>query len=330
MIKISSFLLSICLFLNGLNALDMPIEHAQVMNAALTEVFNVIEAESVERLLKGMSSPGLYKISVEGKAYVVRFSNIKRSFEDKKRELDAMRSASSRGLAPNIIYSNLDDGITIMDYIEPTPVNPLSHDSLWLLGTGMRQIHEGPAFVRSPSVFDVVKYFEGLMSGFKPSVVTKASELLNELTLELKPLLVEKPCHLDLNPNNILYSNGKIYFIDWELAGQGDPFFDLATPVILYSMDQNQENTLLNAYFERVPQPEETLKFEKMKRVAMIYYGFALIGISQLQGEAPVSDEEIQSLPNPSELAREGDKIFPRGIQRFGLALLRKALNGEI
>jgi hypothetical protein len=324
--KISSSILSICLFLNVVHATDIPFEHVNVMNSALVDVFNVSEAESIERLLKGMSSPGLYKISVEGKAYVVRFCNINRSLEDKQRELDAMLSASKRGLAPKVIYSNLEDGLIIMDYIDPTPTNPLSQDSLRLLGSGMRQIHEGPTFGRSASIFDVAKYFESLMSGSKPTVVTKASELLKELALELQPFLVEKPCHHDINPNNILYSDGKIYFIDWELAGQGDPFFDLATPVILYSMDQNQEDAVLHAYFGRSPLHEELIKFEKMKTVAMIYYGFALVAISQARGEAPVSDEEIQSLPSPRELAREGDKIFPKGMQRYGLALLLKAI----
>lgn len=328
--KFPSLILSICLFLNSLHSVDMPIEHERVMSSALSEVFNTTQAESVERLLKGMSSPGLYKISVEGNAYVVRFCNTKRSLEDKQRELDAMLSASKRGLAPKVIYSNLEDGLIIMDYIDPIPTNPFSKDSLRLLGTGIRQIHEGPTFGRSASIFDVLKYFESLMSGSKPSVVIKASELLNELAMELKPFLVEKPCHHDINPNNILYSDGKIYFIDWELAGQGDPFFDLATPVILYSMDQNQEDAVLNAYFERAPFPEEKFKFEKMKSVAMIYYGFALIAISQARGEGPVSDEEIQSLPSPRELAREGDKVFPKGMQRYGLALLRKALESPL
>lgn len=328
--KLHFIILFLCLFLNGVNATDVPVEHQRILNSALLEAFNVPEAESIERLLKGMSSPGLYKISIEGKAYVVRFSNSKRSLTDKQRELEAMLIASERGLAPNVIYANVMDGIIIMDFIDASKngrtFSPLSEESLKLLGTGMRQIHEGPVFGERASFFDFARYFENLMGEEKPSLVKKASILLDQLQLDLKDILVEKPCHHDLNPNNILYSEGKIYFIDWELAGQGDPFFDLATPLVLYGMDQNQEKIMLHAYFERELSEVEISKFQKMKSVAMIYYGFALVGISRIQGEDFASEDEIQSLPSLNEMRSDGEKVFPKGMQRFGLALLRQAL----
>lgn len=89
-------------------------------------------------------------------------------------------------------------------------------------------------------------------------------------------------------------------------------------------MSQQQEGTLLNAYFGRSPSAEDVYKFEKMKAVARIYYGFALVLIS-IQTEPYISDEEIQTLPNPNEIVREGT-LFSRNMQRFGFALLRKAL----
>lgn len=315
-------ILFVCLFAY---AAGMPVEHEEAMNAALWEVFHVTEPESVERLLKGMSSPGLYKISVDGKAYVVRFSNTNRSMEDKERELHAMQIAAGYGLAPRIIYASIERGIIIMDYIESAR-HSLSEDRLRLLGAGLRKIHDGPAFSQTASIFEIASYFESLMGEEKPSLVRKASLVLDELQRELKDLLIEKPCHNDLNPNNILYSDGKIYFIDWECAGQGDPYFDLASPIVLFGMNQDQENTVLHAYFGRKPLAEEFYKFQKMKSFTGIYYGFALVGISHSQGEEFISEAEIDSLPALQEMHGDGDKIFPMGIQRFGLALLREAL----
>lgn len=330
--KLHLIILQIFLFLN-VYATDIPLEHTRIMNAALMKVFNISNPESIERFSNGFSSPGLYKISVSGKDYVVRFSSKNKSLEDRQRELDAMQIVAEQGLAPKIIYANPMEGIIIMDFINASKnsktFNPLSEVSLKLLGTGMRKIHEGPAFKKTTSVFDTIKHFESTQQGEIPSTIIQAFILLDELHFDLRELLIKKPCHNDLNPNNILFSEGKIYFIDWEFAGQADPFFDLASPVILYAMSEKQEKTVLNAYFEREPYFEEVLKFQKMKKVAMIYYGSALVSISLAQGEDLISEKEIQSLPCVEELLKDGDKLFPKGIQRYGLALMRKALDNS-
>ena len=52
--RLHFIILFICLFLNVLTAIDIPIEHKSVMNSALLEVFNVDQPESIERLLKGL------------------------------------------------------------------------------------------------------------------------------------------------------------------------------------------------------------------------------------------------------------------------------------
>ncbi len=317
-IKLRKILLFFCLLVSVLQAADIPHEHEEALNSVVSKVFQASEPDLIERLLKGLSSPGLYKIEVAGKCYVVRFSNTRRSLEDRQRELHAMQVASEIGIAPKVIYADLQEGIIVMDFIATSVTNPLSDESLELLGRAMREVHDGPSFHSGHSVFEDVKYFESLMPDDKPAIIVQSSNVLAQLQMELK--LIEKPCHNDLNPNNVLYSNGKVYFIDWEHAGQGDPFFDIVTPIVLYRMDQHKQDILLNAYFERKLNSEESIKLQKMKTVAQIFYGFALIGISLMQGQAHLTEDEISS----SE-----EIIFPQGMQRFGFALLRQAQEGE-
>lgn len=311
-------ILLLCLFLNVLCADTISLEHTKSINNALEKVFHVTHPDSIERLTKGLSSPGLYKITLNGKAYVVRFAPKIRSLEDKLRELNAMEIAAAIGLAPAIVFADSCEGLLIMDFIETSGTLDLK-----LLAVGMRKIHEGPPFAETiMSVFDVIDYFMGRIGGALPTL-TEAFALAKQLQSELTPLMIKKPCHQDLNPNNILFSEGRVYIIDWELAGQGDPFFDLATPIVLYSLNEQAEKTFLDGYFLRELLPEEAFKLNKMKKFALIYYGLALISISQKNGEQLLSEVEIQSLPCIQELVKEG---FPQCIQRLGFAYLRQAI----
>ncbi|MDR0555606.1 MAG: phosphotransferase [Holosporaceae bacterium] len=36
------------------------------------------------------------------------------------------------------------------------------------------------------------------------------------------------PCHLDLHPENMIYSNGNWYLIDFERVSLFDPYYDVA------------------------------------------------------------------------------------------------------
>lgn len=320
----------ICLFLNVLHGHEIPLEHSNTINLAINKVFNFNHLDYIEHMSGGFSSPGIYKISIDGKAYVVRFYGERRSLEDRQRESDAMEIAAKQGLAPKIHYKDPIEGILIMDFIDTSnsPENniPLSEASLDLLGTSLQKLHAGPDFKETVSIFDTARYFANAIQGEKPSIFIQASELLNEIQWILNEHLEKKPCHNDLNPNNILFSGDEIYFIDWEAAGQGDPFFDLATPVVLYAMNERQEKTLLNGYFKRELLPYEVFKFHKMKKVAMILYGYALVYISQLQGENLMNEEEIECLPHIEELLEAKAMLFPKGIQQCGFAFLRKAL----
>jgi hypothetical protein len=129
-------IVKICLFLNVLYSSEIPFEHTNIINATVEKVFNVNQLDAIDRISGGFSSPGLYKISVAGKAYVVRFYVENCSLEDRLRELEAMEIAAEQGLAPKIIYASPLDGILIMDFIDtsknPEKFNLLSEANLKL------------------------------------------------------------------------------------------------------------------------------------------------------------------------------------------------------
>jgi thiamine kinase-like enzyme len=56
------------------------------------------------------------------------------------------------------------------------------------------------------------------------------------------------PCHNDLLNANFL-DDGDIRIVDWEYAGMGDRFFDLANFSVNHDFDLDTDRRLLSAYF---------------------------------------------------------------------------------
>jgi len=55
-------------------------------------------------------------------------------------------------------------------------------------------------------------------------------------------------CHHDLNYKNILFSKN-IKLLDWEYAYKDDRYFDLASFIIEFKLNKNEETIFLKAYF---------------------------------------------------------------------------------
>jgi thiamine kinase-like enzyme len=58
------------------------------------------------------------------------------------------------------------------------------------------------------------------------------------------------PCHDDLLPGNLLWDGARVRIVDWEYAGMGDRFFDLANLAVNNDFGPAAEERLLQSYFE--------------------------------------------------------------------------------
>ena len=57
------------------------------------------------------------------------------------------------------------------------------------------------------------------------------------------------PCHNDLLNANFILEGERLWLVDWEYAGMGDRFFDLANFSINHELDDDENAALLEAYF---------------------------------------------------------------------------------
>jgi thiamine kinase-like enzyme len=91
------------------------------------------------------------------------------------------------------------------------------------------------------------------------------------------------PCHNDLLNANFL-DDGAIRIVDWEYAGMGDRFFDLANLSVNHEFGAAEDEVLLDAYFDDASEERlaslAMMKFMSDFREAM--WGVLQSGISEL------------------------------------------------
>jgi len=92
-----------------------------------------------------------------------------------------------------------------------------------------------------------------------------------------------KPCHNDLLNENFLH-DGTIRILDWEYAGMGDIFFDLANLSVHHNFSDEEDRILLESYFSE----EKTSHWARLKIMKIMsdfresMWGLVQIGISSL------------------------------------------------
>src|SRR5262249_31416787 len=135
--------------------------------------------------------------------------------------------------------------------LEPPQVqNP---EMLRRIGTTLKQCHAAPieAHVAEFSVFRAIRDY-----------LDKARERNVDLPAEWNDALVQlqriesqfgaEPlclCHNDLLSGNFVDDGQTLKLIDWEYGGRGNRYFDLGNFAVNLQLTEEQERTLLQAYF---------------------------------------------------------------------------------
>jgi len=93
-----------------------------------------------------------------------------------------------------------------------------------------------------------------------------------------------RPCHNDLLNANFLVDEEQIYVLDWEYAGMGDIFFDLANFSDHHELSDEQDQHMLECYFGEVTKKQTAhLKIMKiMSDLREAMWALVQIGISEL------------------------------------------------
>lgn len=244
----------------------------------LTKYFkNSKEPLLVVRLLGGLSGAENYKITVEGKDYVLRVLNPAESIEIKQREITAATYAGKRSIGPSILYVSDNCSAMIMDYVKGQTLNPsiiAEKENLQALLQTMKRLHESTGdFPRGWTVFERIGIQLEMLLQSKIPVPTEAvNDALKKLGY-IKEIFKDEllvPCHNDLNSLNILVEGKTFKFIDWADSGMDYVFNDLGYFALVNAVKEERHCELLELYLERLPSEQELHLLKLMKKVNML------------------------------------------------------------
>src|ERR1041385_2140785 len=98
----------------------IPDEKSVAVRQALHEAFGVTEFEDIQMMTKGNATSRVFRIVVQGSPFLLKMILRK---DDPSRHFSNMRAAAKAGLAPQVLYTDVEDKVSITDFIEPVTLS---------------------------------------------------------------------------------------------------------------------------------------------------------------------------------------------------------------
>jgi thiamine kinase-like enzyme len=206
----------------------------------------------VERLGGGLTNHN-FKVTVGDEAFVVRVGGRDTDLLgiDRADEHGAALVAAGIGVGPEVV--GYVDGSLVTRFVAGAPVAAdeiAAPATIERVARLLRAIHDGPVLPGRFDSFRVVEsYLETVLArgGRAPEAYENAKATADEIERALGPRPA-RPCHNDLLNANFIADGARLWIVDWEYAGMGDPFFDLANFAVNNGLDENGDRTLLETY----------------------------------------------------------------------------------
>src|SRR5207253_941070 len=165
------------------------------------------------------------------------------------------------------------------------------------VGAALRAVHHGPPFPGRFDAFRVVEAYAATAAarGVRvPPAYPRAKDVADRIEAR-RGRPPRRPCHNDLLNANFIDDGERLWIVDWEYAGMGDPYFDLGSFAVNHELDEGCEAELLDAYGCGDPDAVVLMRFMSDFREAMC--GVVQQGVSELDFDfRSYADEHFERL----------------------------------
>ena len=234
-----------------------------------------------------------FRVSFPGETYVLRIGGKDTELLgiDRCAEHGASLVAAELGLGPEVV--GFVDGCLVTRFV----AGEVGRINVEEVGRLLHRLHGGPAIPGRFDSFRVVEAYRETAAerGVRvPDAYERAHELAGRIEAHRRGAPV-RPCHNDLLSANFIDDGERIRIVDWEYAGMGDPYFDLANFAVNNGLDEEAERALLAAYGGGDPETLVLMRFMSDFREAM--WGVVQQGISELDFDfVAYADEHFERL----------------------------------
>ena len=196
-----------------------------------------------------------FKVELGDEIFVLRMGGAKTELLgiDRAVEHAAGKRAFEVGVGPEVVAFERAEGWLVARFIQGNPISVEEMrrpDVLARVAAALRAFHESAPIPGRFDAWAVVDDYRAtaMAHGMAiPSEFERAREVAERIRAARgSPPLV--PCHNDLLNANFL-DDGAIRIVDWEYAGMGDRFFDLANFSVNHEFTVDDDRRFLAAYF---------------------------------------------------------------------------------
>jgi thiamine kinase-like enzyme len=234
-------------------------ELARQLTDALQRVPETAGRELTFVPLSGGITNRNFLITVAGEAdrYVIRLAGNDTHLLGISREVEhaATVAAAGIGIGPEVVAFIRPEGYLVTRFIDghvPSPAEVHQPATLARVADSIRRIHGGPAI---PGLFVPLRVVEAyralalargvrIPTGWDAAYAT--GQQIERALLDA-PLPLH-PCHNDLLRGNFIDDGERLWIVDWEYAGMGDPFFDLGNFSTNHELTPEEDSALLAVY----------------------------------------------------------------------------------
>jgi thiamine kinase-like enzyme len=262
-----------------------------------------------------------WKVTLDDGTYVLRVAGRDTGLLgiDRAVEHEASLAAAAVGVGPEVVAFVEPEGYLVTRFIEGSIVpeeRMREPDSIRRVAGALRAVHAGPALRMRFISFRIVDDYRSTAFAHGaevPAAYAWARQVARRIE-RARGAFPERPCHNDLLNANFIDDGSRIRIVDWEYAGMGDVFFDLANFSSNHGLDADGRRELLQAYAGAVrPEAEralELMRFMSDFREAM--WGIVQGAVSELDFDfAAYADEHFERLQalaaEPGFVAALGD-----------------------
>jgi len=230
-----------------------------------------------QRLKDGLTNESWLVRAIDSdQAWVVRLSNTSESELqiDRRSEAAILSAVAAAGIGPRVVLCAPERHILVTEFLSGrswTPRAARQVDNLQRVILVLKRLHAMPvpAGAQSIDLRAVVSgYWNTLMArglGARAGTLEQR-ERARQIIVDMQADRMAVLCHNDIHHLNVIDS-GELRLIDWEYAGVGDPYFDLASICCYHAFSDQLRAQLLKLYLGA----ERPSALERLHRMCWLF-----------------------------------------------------------
>jgi aminoglycoside phosphotransferase (APT) family kinase protein len=296
--------------------------------------------ERFEPITVGLSGAGVYAVTTSRGEYVLRVQGRQAGDKSFPQQLRIVRRAADSGVAPAVVHSDEAARALVSVRVPGVPVatalaDPEQRELVFESVVGcLRTVHAlDPSDVaeRDPVSHAHAAWEAGRDRAGFPAWAMSLMPAFEAIASALERDARRVVSHNDVNPVNVLWDGMRAWLVDWEVAGLGHPYYDLAAFAVFLRLGDDVALELC-ARHDGAPLDEGSrASFRALRQLVGLLGGLTFLTLVEDLGVRPAPTlADAPSLGDCYRAMRRGelDIKSASGQASFGLALLKEGIAG--